>query len=290
MNRPPAEIVSQIERLELAAKTIVEGILAGRHRSPRQGIAVEFAQHREYVPGDDPKHLDWKVFGRTGKDVLKQFEQETNLVAWLLLDASESMAYGSGEFTKYDIASRAAAALATLITRQSDAVGLATFTNTVKSWLKPSTSRGQVREVIRNLAEGPSRDAADVGASLSEFAARFGRRAVVMLFSDLLDDVEPFLEALKHLKYFKHDIVVFQVLDAAELEFPFRHPTLFRGLEGIAEISTDPAAVREQYLAGIQAHLAQLQQGCRDLAIDYQLLRSDANLGTAIAKVLQSRS
>lgn len=289
MTAVPVDVVARIARLELAAKQIVEGHLAGRHRSPRQGFAVEFAQHREYAPGDDPRHIDWKVFGRTERHHIKQFEQETNLVAWLLVDASESMKYGSGSLTKYDLASQAAAALATLITRQSDAVGLVTFTAAVRRWVKPSTSRGQVKDVLRGLAEGPFAEAANVGGSLEEIAGQLGRRGIVVIFSDLLDDVEPFLDALRHLKFHKHDVVVFQTLDAAELEFPFRHPTIFKGLESIPEISTDPLAAREEYLRNLKRHLDALTEGCRKLAVDHYLLRTDAKLGHELAVALQSR-
>jgi len=285
----PVDIVARIERLELAARAVVEGHLAGRHRSPRHGFAVEFAQHRDYSPGDDPKHIDWKVFGRAEKYHIKQFEQETNLVAWLLVDASASMRYGSGDLTKYDLASRAAAAIATLTARQSDAVGLVTFTHKVQNWLKPSTSLGHVRDVMRCLAEGPYDEAAEVGATIGEIAGRIGRRAVVMIFSDLLDDVAPFLESLKHLKYHKHDIVVFQTLDVAELEFDFRHPTLFKGLEVAAEVITDPLSVRDQYLEAITKHLDELEDGCRRLEIDRVLLRTDTDLGHALAMCLQKR-
>jgi uncharacterized protein (DUF58 family) len=290
VNAIPVDVVARIERLEFAAREIVEGHLAGRHRSPRHGFAVEFAQHREYSPGDDPKHIDWKVFGRTERHHIKQFEQETNLVAWLLVDASESMRYGSTAMTKYELASRAAAALATLITRQSDAVGLVTFTDKVRHWVKPSTSLGQVKDLLRALVEGPYAEVANVGASVEEIAGRLGRRSVVMIFSDLLDEAEPFLNALRHLKFHKHDIVVFQTLDAAELDFPFRHPTLFKGLEMLPEISTDPLSVREQYLSSLKAHLDMLDAGCRKLAIDRIVLRTDADLGQELAIHLQKRS
>ena len=290
MNAIPVDVVARLERLEFAAKEIVEGHLAGRHRSPRHGFAVEFAQHREYSPGDDPRHIDWKVFGRNERYHIKQFEQETNLVAWLLVDASESMHYGSTSTTKYDLAATAAAALATLITRQSDAVGVVTFTNKVQRWVKPSTSLGHVKDVLRALAEGPYTEAAEMGRTLEEIAGRLGRRSVIMIFSDLLDEAEPFLSALRHLKFHKHDIVVFQTLDAAELDFPFRHPTLFKGLEQIPEISTDPLGVRAEYLAALQAHLNALDEGCRKLAIDRIVLRTDANLGQELAAQLQKRS
>ncbi len=285
----PVDIVARIEQLDLAARGIVEGHLAGRHRSPRHGFAVEFAQHRDYSPGDDPKHLDWKVFGRNEKYQIKQFEQETNLVLWLVVDASGSMSYGSGNVSKYDLASRAAAAMAILATRQADAVGLVTITDRVERMLKPSTSLGQVKDVMRGLVEGPFEKTANLGHTLEEIAGRLGRRSVVMILSDLLDDAEPFLNALKHLRFHKHDVVVLQTLDAAEMDFPFRHPTLFRGLESQPQISTDPLSVRAQYLASLEAHLAEIEAGCRRLSVERVVLRTDANLGHELATLLQRR-
>lgn len=289
MRAIPVDVVARIERLELAAREIVEGYLAGRHKSPRHGFAVEFAQHRDYSPGDDPKHIDWKVFGRQDKYHIKQFEQETNLIAWLLVDASESMTYGSSNLSKYDVAARAAAALATLITRQSDAVGLVLFTSLVRHWVRPSTNPSQVKEILKVLADGPYAEAASTGAALEEIAPRLGRRAVVMIFSDLLDDVDPFLGALRHLRFQKHDVAVFQTLDSAELAFPFRQPTLFKGLEQIPSVSTDPISVRDQYLNALEAHLDAIDQGCRKLAIDRTVLRTDDDLGQRLALCLQRR-
>jgi uncharacterized protein (DUF58 family) len=227
---PDPKVLSRIDRLELEARQVVEGYLSGRHRSPRHGFAVEFAQHREYSPGDDIKHIDWKVYGRTERFHLKQYEQETNLVAWLLLDASESMGYRSGERTKYDLACSAAAAMAYLVLQQTDSIGVGTLAGGVRDFLRPSGQMIQLREACRAMAAGPYPGPALLGTVLNELAGRTGRRGMVFIFSDLLDDVPALLAGLQHLRYQKHEVVVFHTLDAAELDFPFRHTTLFHGL------------------------------------------------------------
>jgi uncharacterized protein (DUF58 family) len=288
--QPEPAVLSRIERLGLEARQVVEGMLAGRHRSPRHGFAVEFAQHRPYVPGDDLKHIDWKVFGRTERFHLKQYEQETNLVAWMLVDASESMSYASGQRSKYDVAALAAVALSYLILAQTDSVGLMTLsTSTTEVVLRPSSQRGQLHEICRALAQGPTRQTTDIGTALHQLAPRTGRRGVIFLFSDLFDDPVAIREGLQHLVFQKHEVIVFHVLDAAELDFPFRHLTLFRGLEGMADVLTDPLSVRDGYLKAFSEHCTALQACCRDLEIDYILLRTDADLGHELATYLQKR-
>jgi uncharacterized protein (DUF58 family) len=286
---PDPAVLSRIDRLELEARQVVEGYLSGRHRSPRHGFAVEFAQHREYAPGDDIKHIDWKVFGRTERFHLKQYEQETNLVAWLLVDASESMAYGSGARTKYDLACAAAAAMAYVVLNQTDSVGVATLAGGVRSFLRPSGQITQLREACRVMLEGPYAGPAFLGPVMNELAARTGRRGMAFIFSDLLDDAPAILDGLKHLRYQKHEVVLFHTLDAAELDFPFRHTTLFRGLEGLPEILTDPLGVRDSYIKALGEHIGLIEAGCRAMEIDYVRLRTDGDLGHDLAAYLQKR-
>jgi uncharacterized protein (DUF58 family) len=282
-------VLSRIDRLELEARQFVEGYLSGKHRSPRHGFAVEFAQHREYTPGDDIKHMDWKVYGRTERYFLKQYEQETNLVAWLIIDASESMQYASGTRTKYDLACTAAAAMAYLVLQQADSVGVSLVANGVRAYLRPSGQMNQLREACRVMVDGPFAGSGGIARGVDELASRTGRRGIVFLFSDLLDDVPDLLAALQHLRYQKHEVVVFHTLDAAEIDFPFRQTTLFRGLEGLPEILTDPVGIRDQYLAAFQTHVAAIEAGCRRLEIDYVRLRTDADLGHDLAAYLQKR-
>src|SRR5262249_30551433 len=216
------QTLARVRSLELEARLVVEGYLSGMHRSPYHGFAVEFAQHREYVPGDDIKHIDWKVFGRSERFYLKQYEQDTNLVCWLVVDASESMKYGSGAMSKFDYACTAAAALAYLTVRQSGSVGLATFDAGVRHFPRASTQSSHVKDVLQVLAGGPGEEKTSLGPILHELAERFQRRGLVMLLSDLLDEPGEILAGLKHLRYQRHEVVVFHVLDAAEVDFPFQ--------------------------------------------------------------------
>ncbi len=289
MNLIDPKVLARIDRLELEARQVVEGYLSGRHRSPRHGFAVEFAQHREYAPGDDIKHIDWKVYGRTERFHLKQYEQETNLVAWLLVDASESMGYGSGARTKYELACTAAIAMAYLVLNQTDSVGVATLAGEPRAYLRPSGQLTQLREACRVLAEGPYPGPAGLGAVLNELAGRTGRRGLAFVFSDLLDDVPEIMAGLQHLRYQKHEVVLFHTLDAAELDFPFRTTTLFRGLEGLPELLTDPPSIRESYLKALNDHITAIEAGCRGMEIDFVRLRTDADLGHELAAYLQKR-
>jgi uncharacterized protein (DUF58 family) len=282
-------VLAQVRGMELQARLVVEGYLAGQHRSQQHGFAVEFAQHREYVPGDDLKHLDWKVYGRTERYYLKQYELETNLIAWILVDASQSMSYGSGPVSKYDYACMAAASLAYLIVQQTDSVGLAVFDAQVRKFLRPASQATHLRECVRALEAGTSAAPTKLGPVLHEIASRAVQRGLVMLFSDMFDDVPAILSGLQHLRYDRHEVVVFHVLDAAELDFPFEDPTLFRGLELPAELLTDPRGLRQGYLQQLNDFQNQLARGCRAMNIDYVPLRTDREIGTALARYLAHR-
>lgn len=284
-----SETIARMRSLELHARSVVEGYLSGMHRSPYHGFAVEFAQHREYVPGDDIRHIDWKVYGRSQRFYLKQYEQDTNLVCWLLVDASESMKYGSGSVSKFDYACQAAAALAYLIVNQSDSIGMATFDAQVRQFLRPSSQPSHLKEVLRLLARGPGGEKTNLGATLNELAERIQRRGLVLLFSDLFDEPAEILAGLRHLRYQRHDVVVFHVLDEAELDFPFQDATLFRGLEQLPDLLTDPRSLRESYMEELGQFLEELKRGCRTQDIDYVPLRTNADVGTALSAYLAKR-
>jgi uncharacterized protein (DUF58 family) len=282
-------IVERIEAIELAAKQVVEGTLAGRHRSPRHGFAVEFAQHREYSPGDDVKHLDWKVYGRTERYHLKQYEQETNLVAWLLVDTSGSMKYNSHNRSKYDTAAAITAGLAYMISKQTDTVGFAALTRKAEQFLKPSGTASHVKDIVRSLAKGVNDQPGQFCKTVDEIASRLGRRGIVFLISDFLDDVPDLLAALRHLRYQKHEVIVLHLLDPAELDFPFRQPTEFHGLENLGLLPTEPLAVREHYLAKLNEHLQAIEAACREHETDYLRIKTDSDLGVELATYLRSR-
>jgi uncharacterized protein (DUF58 family) len=199
------------------------------------------------------------------------------------------MGYGSATRTKYDLACTTAAAMAYLVLQQTDSVGVATWAGGLRAFLRPSGQLTQLREACRVMCEGPYGGPAGLGTVLNELAARTGRRGIAFVFSDLLDDVPEILAGLQHLRYQKHEVVVFHTLDAAELDFPFRHTTLFRGLEGLPEVLTDPPGVRESYLKALNQHIAGIEAGCRAMEIDYVRLRTDADLGHELAAYLQKR-
>jgi uncharacterized protein (DUF58 family) len=289
--------LAKVRGLELQARLIVEGYLSGLHKSPYHGFSVEFAEHREYVPGDDLKHLDWKVYGRTGRFYLKQYEEETNLACWLLVDASESMRYGSGPtgadgaplLSKYDYASMAAAALTYLVLHQQDSAGLVTYDSAVRHMLRPSGQPSHFKQVVNVLNRGPGRGRTSLAPVLHDLAERVPRRGILMLFSDLFDEPADVLTGLQHLRHKRHEVVVFHVLDRAELEFPFREATLFRGLEQSPELLTDPRSLREGYLEQVGRFVDELRLGCRSLNIDYVQLPTDKPLGVALSAYLAHR-
>lgn len=282
--------LAKVRSLELKARLIVEGYLSGMHKSPYHGFSVEFAQHREYVPGDDIKHVDWKVYGRTGKFFLKQYEEETNLVCWILLDVSESMHYGSKEgMTKYDYACMAAAALAYLVLHQADSVAFVTFDSQVRTFMKPSSQPSQLKEMITLMNQGAGREKSHMAPLFHDLAERIKRRSLVFLLSDMFDEVPDILAGFKHLRHKRHEVVLWHILDGAELTFPFQEATLFRGLEQYPELLTDPRSLRESYLEQIEAFIKDLKRGCRDQNIDYVPLRTDTPLNVALSSYLAHR-
>jgi uncharacterized protein (DUF58 family) len=283
------QVQARVRSLELKARSVVEGYLSGMHRSPYHGFAVEFAQHREYVPGDDIRHIDWKVYGRSERFYLKQYEQDTNLVCWLLVDSSESMKYGSGETTKFDYACSAAAALAYLVVHQTDSVGLATFDNQIQGFLRPSSQISHLKDCLTVLASGPGAGQTKLGPILSDLAQRIQRRGLVMVFSDLFDEPEEILAGLRHLRYQRHEVVVFHVMDGAEMDFPFQDATLFRGLEQMPDLLTDPRGLRESYIEELTKFLDEIKRGCRSQQVDYVPFRTDGDVGAALAVYLARR-
>jgi uncharacterized protein (DUF58 family) len=281
--------LAKVRSLELQARLIVEGYLSGMHKSPYHGFSVEFSQHREYVPGDDIKHVDWKVYGRTGRFFLKQYEEETNLVCWLLVDISESMQYSSGPVSKYDYACMSAAAMAYLTLHQQDSVGFVTFDNQVRNFLRPSSQPSHLKPIVNVMNRGAAREKTSLAPIFHDLAERINRRAIVVVLSDLFDDVPDILAGFKHLRYKRHEVVVFHIMDPAELEFPFQEATLFRGLEQYPQLLTDPRSLRQGYLDQVQAFISELQHGCRGQNIDYVPLRTNLNLGVALSSYLAHR-
>ncbi len=281
--------LAKVRSLELQARLIVEGYLSGLHKSPYHGFSVEFAEHREYVPGDDIRHMDWKVYGRTGRFFLKQYEEETNLICWLMLDISESMHYGSHSITKYDYACLTTAALSYLILHQQDSVGLVTFDDQVRQFMRPSSQAAHLKQIVHTLNAGSGVEKTRLAPIFHDLAERINRRSIIAVVSDLFDDPEDLLAGLKHLRHKRHEVIVFHVLDPAEMDFPFQQATLFRGMEQMPELLTDPRSLRDGYLSELKSYLHTVQAGCREQNIDYVPLRTDQNLGIALSAYLAQR-
>ena len=285
------QVLSRLQGLQLRARLIVEGYVAGLHRSPYHGFSIEFAEHREYSPGDDLRYLDWKVFGRTDKYYLKQFEEETNLVCSLLLDTSESMRYQSdaAPMSKLEYAQCAAAALAYLILQQQDSVGLVTFDREIRALVRASSNPSHLRQLLEVMQETVPERKTATGPIFHDLAERFKKRGIVVILSDLFDDVDSMMAGLKHFRHRRHEVVLFHVLDPAELEFPFQQTTLFRGLEQLPNVLVEPRALRKAYLQQFDGFLRRIKRGCRMHRIDYVLMRTDQPLDVALSSYLASR-
>ena len=283
--------LAKLQGLRLRARRIVEGFVAGLHRSPYRGFSVEFAEHREYVPGDDIRHLDWKVFGRTDKFYLKQYEDETNLICYLALDVSESMSYRGPDspLSKLEYAQCIAAALAWLVLQNQDAVGLITFDRQIRDYVPPSNSPSRLNELLSIMEQVPSANKTAIGDTFQQLAQKLTKRGVVLVISDLFDDAKSVLNGLRHLRHRQHDLAVLQILDPAELSLPFDRPTLFRGLEGMPDLTTQPRTIRAAYQAELNGFLKQLKRGCLDNEIDYRLVSTDQSLDVALSAFLSSR-
>jgi uncharacterized protein (DUF58 family) len=286
-------VLARVGRLELRAKMVVEGIITGMHRSPYRGQSVEFIDHRAYVPGDDPRHIDWKVLGRADRIVLKRFEEETNLRGHVLLDSSESMRYGSGApgtFTKYDYGGTLAASIAYLLQRQHDAVGLTLFDSQVRGRIPVSTHPATLLRLGELMDEITPAGKTGLGRVLSEIAESIPRRGLVLLISDLFAPVGEIADGLQAFALRRHDLILFHVLDETEMTFPFEGNILFHGLEGYPEIMADPRSLREAYLEALKAYLDQVEKTCSTLGIDYLRTHTGEPLDAAVIAVLSARS
>jgi uncharacterized protein (DUF58 family) len=284
-------MLARLQGLELKARLIVEGYVSGWHKSPYHGFSVEFAEHREYVPGDDLRYVDWKVYGKSDRYYLKQFDEETNFACHLLVDTSESMGYRSDRaaWSKLAYAQHAAAALAYLVIRQQDAVGLATFDHGVGHLLRPASTPMHLSQLCTLLDQSSPAGESAIGPILHELAERFKRRGLVIILSDFFDDPEAVLLGLKHFRHRRHDVLLLQIIDPAEQDFPFDQPTLFHGLERWPDQMTDPRALRAAYQAEFDSFLRTLRGGARDLRMDYHLLRTDEPVETALSHLISHR-
>jgi uncharacterized protein (DUF58 family) len=283
------EALSRLKNLTLAARLVVEGYFAGMHRSPNRGFSVEFAEHREYTPGVDPRHIDWRVYGRNDKLYVKQYEEETSLRCYLLLDRSASMGYQHGRvMTKLAYGCYLAASLAYLMTFQHDAVGLISYDSGVRDQLPPRQGPAHLRLLMEKLEQTQPGGETSLSATFHQLAESIKRRALVVVISDLFDDPAQLVEALKHFRHRKHEVVVFQTLDPAELHFPFDDVTRIEDLETRREVVSDPRAFRKAYLEELAKFLDAVRAGCQGAQIDHALAETDRPfdlfLGTYLAR------
>lgn len=284
--------LARVKNLALVARGVVEGSISGLHASPYKGFSVEFAEHRKYTPGDNPRHLDWRILGRTDRLYIKQYEEETNLRAQVLLDTSGSMDYAGspGGRTKLEYASCLTAVLAYMLTRQQDAVGLTTFDTAVRLDMPAGSSPRHFDEMMKQLESvRPGRET-QLAGTLHRLADRFKRRCLILLISDLYDDPEHVERSLHHFRHNRHEVILFHVLDHVELDFPFRETASFLDQETGERIQVDPAYVRDDYRRRMDAFLERYRRICADCQIDYVLADTAVPHDTVLSRYLEKRS
>jgi uncharacterized protein (DUF58 family) len=282
--------VSKLASIELKARLVVEGFIVGLHRSPYHGFSVEFAEHRQYMPGDDFKHIDWKVYGKSDRFYIKQFEEETNLKAYILLDASNSMGYKSDGISKLEYGSYLAASLAYLMLRQQDAPGLLVYDDKIRAYIPPKGARLHITPILRQLNAIVPSSKTDAAVAFHELADRVRRRGLIIVISDLLDDPDKMLLGLKHFRHRQHEVIVFQVLDPFERNFAFKSEARFKDMETGRELLTDPWQIREEYIKRLEEYIAHISHVCRDSQIDYHLLDTSVPFDKALFGYLAKRS
>jgi uncharacterized protein (DUF58 family) len=283
------EAIQRISRMDLRARHIVEGFLSGEHRSPYFGQSIEFLQHREYAPGDDLRRIDWKVWAKQDRLYVKQYEEETNLRATLVVDVSAGMRYGSGPLNKYEYASTIAVSLAYLLLRQQDAVGCISFDERVRRVTPIRSRMNHLQSVISTLENSEPADKTDLAKVLQNVAEETPRRGMVAIISDLFCDRAGLVKGLRLLRQRGHDVMVFHVMDDDELDFNFNGATRFEGLETPEYLNCNPRALREGYMAALGTFLDEVRRGCAQNACDYALIRTSRPLDAALAYYLSNR-
>jgi uncharacterized protein (DUF58 family) len=281
--------IARINSLDMRAQQIVEGYISGMHRSPFFGHSVEFVQHREYVPGDDIRHLDWKAWSKTDKYYIKQYEAETNTRTQLVVDVSESMHYGRGPLNKYEYACTAAACLAYLLMKQQDSAGLIAFDSDVRQMLPSRASQNHLDAIVKTLNVSKPREKTDIAKILRRVAEATPQRGMVVICSDLLVDREPLIKGLEMLRHRRQDVMVFHILDDDEMTFPFAGTTRFEGLEEQPHLLCDPRSLRDGYLEALEEYLVEVRRGCSKLGIDYHLVKTSDYLDAVLSKFLHQR-
>ncbi len=283
------ETIARISRLDMRARHVVEGFISGMHKSPFFGHSVEFIQHREYTPGDDIRHLDWKVWSKTDRFYIKQFEAETNLRCTMVVDVSESMHYGRGHLNKYSYGCTAAACLGYLILKQQDSVGLLTFDSDLRQQVPSRSALTHIDAICKAMDVSRPREKTDIEKILRRVTESIHGRGLIVIFSDLLADREPLMRGLEMLVHRKHDILLFHILDDDEVNFPFAGTTRFEGMEQMPNLLCDPRALRDGYMEALEEFLTEVRRGCVQRGIDYQLVKTGDYLDAVLSKFLHHR-
>jgi len=282
--------ISKLNSLELKARLVVEGFMVGLHKSPYHGFSVEFSEHRAYMQGDNLKDVDWKVFGKTEKYFIKQYEEETNLRSYVFLDTSNSMAYNSGNnISKLDYSLTLAAALSYLMIHQQDAVGLTLYSEKINKFLPPKSSRAYLQEILKNLATVQASEKTNTAESLSEAAEKIKRKGLVIIISDFFDDINSVLKALKHFSYKKNEVIVFQILDPMERTFSFGKDAIFKDLETGDELTTQPYQIQKAYREAMSEFTNRIKTECLNSNIDYNLIETSDPYDKALLRYIQKR-
>ena len=284
------DVIAKISGIELKARLVVEGFITGLHRSPYHGFSIEFAEHRAYRPGDETRNIDWKVFARTNRYYVKQFEEETNLRSMIAIDTSASMNYASkGSITKFEYAIYLSAALAMLMNRQRDAVGLATYDTEVRTLMPSNSKSSYIGQILKTLAATKPSNETHTASALDELAERIHRRGLVVIISDFLDDKESVLNALKHFRHRNHEVAAFQLLDKRELDFNFGHSAKFKDMETGAELVTQPYQIKKAYSKLVKDYTNDIQKECFNHNIDYLLIDTTTPFDVALKSYLLKR-
>ncbi len=285
------EVISKISSLDLRAKYIVEGFMLGLHKSPYHGFSIEFSQHRPYMQGDSLKSIDWKIYGKTDRYFVKQYEEETNLKCYIAMDCSKSMNFSSkGNVTKFHYASMLAASLSFLMLKQKDAVSLTLYDETINKFLPPNASQIYLKEILFAISQATPSSKTETGKSLHTVAEKIKKRGLVIVISDFFDDPEAVISSLKHLRYNKNEVIVFHILDPIETAFGFKNDSVFVDLETGEEMTTQPHQIRKAYREAMDNFINSIKSNCLNFGIDYNLIETSANFDKALFSYLKKRS
>lgn len=282
-------VVSRLKGMDIKARLVVEGFVSGLHRGPYKGFSVEFAEHRQYMPGDPIRYIDWKVYGKTDRFYIKEYEEETNLRAYIIIDGSGSMGYKSNGITKLEYGCYLAASLAYLMLKQQDSVGLLTFDTKPRKYIPPRSAKRHLHVLLKELAHLEAAEETDLGTSLHDLAQRVKRRGLIILISDLLDDEDRVIRGLKLFRHRKHEVIVFHVLDPYEVMFPFEHEVILRDMETGDEVPAVPWEIRREYRGRVASWIDRYRTLLRQSGIDYVPIQTSSTFDVALFSYLEKR-